>query len=80
MNRRLPPHVAAYPGSVLIHGGIGRVAALVQRLQASDTTPATLEALHSAVVELCCDYGWRDAGSSSVSSRASAALTDLRGS
>jgi hypothetical protein len=25
MNRRLPPHVAAYPGSVLIHGGIGRV-------------------------------------------------------
>jgi transcriptional regulator with XRE-family HTH domain len=37
-------------------------AELVQRLQASDTTPATLEAPHSAVVELCCDYGWRDAG------------------
>ena len=34
MNRRLPPHVAAYPGSVLrnipIHGGIGRVAALAR--------------------------------------------------
>jgi len=21
-----------------------------------------LEVLHAAVVELCCDYGWRDAG------------------
>jgi helix-turn-helix protein len=29
---------------------------LLNRVQASDTTPATLEAVHAAVVELCCAY------------------------
>ena len=41
MNRRLPPHVAAYPGSVLrnipIHGGIGRVAALARDISGDDS-------------------------------------------
>jgi len=29
---------------------------LLNRVQASDTTPATLEAVHAAVMELCCAY------------------------
>jgi transcriptional regulator with XRE-family HTH domain len=38
-----------------------QTAELVQRLQASDATPATLERLHATLVELCCQYSWRDA-------------------
>lgn len=34
---------------------------LLRRLQASDTTPATIEQLHGTVFELCCEYGWRNA-------------------
>lgn len=36
-------------------------AELLQRVAASDASPATVEALHATVFELCCDYGWRDA-------------------
>jgi len=36
-------------------------AELLQRVAASDTTPATLEAINRTVRDLCCDYGWRDA-------------------
>jgi transcriptional regulator with XRE-family HTH domain len=35
---------------------------LLQRVRASDTSLATVEALHLTVFELCCDYRWRDAG------------------
>ncbi|WP_344162664.1 helix-turn-helix transcriptional regulator [Kribbella yunnanensis] len=38
-----------------------QTAELVARLQATDTTAATLEALHSTVEELCCQYNRRDA-------------------
>jgi transcriptional regulator with XRE-family HTH domain len=38
-----------------------QTAELVSRLQASDTTPNTIEALHSTVEELCCQYNRRDA-------------------
>lgn len=38
-----------------------QTAELVGRLQASDVTPATLDALHGTVTELCCEYGYRDA-------------------
>ena len=38
-----------------------QTAEMVQRLQASDTTPGALEGLHSTVVELCCQYAYRDA-------------------
>jgi transcriptional regulator with XRE-family HTH domain len=38
-----------------------QTAELVQRLQASDATPATLERLQATLVELCCQYSWRDA-------------------
>ncbi|SDX92420.1 Helix-turn-helix domain-containing protein [Micromonospora pattaloongensis] len=39
----------------------GETAELLRRIQASDTAPATLEGLQAAVLELCCQYGWRDA-------------------
>ncbi|MFJ2083988.1 helix-turn-helix domain-containing protein [Micromonospora chokoriensis] len=35
---------------------------LLYRLQASDTAPATIETLQATITELCCQYGWRDAG------------------
>jgi hypothetical protein len=38
-----------------------QTAELVSRLQSSDTTPNTIEALHSTVEELCCQYNRRDA-------------------
>jgi transcriptional regulator with XRE-family HTH domain len=38
-----------------------QTAELVQRMQASDTTPQTLEILRSTVEELCCQYNRRDA-------------------
>lgn len=38
-----------------------QTAELVQRMQMSDTTPGTLESLHSTVTELCCQYAYRDA-------------------
>ncbi|MEU0095773.1 hypothetical protein [Kribbella sp. NPDC006257] len=38
-----------------------QTAELVQRLQASDATPVTLERLHATLAELCCQYSWRDA-------------------
>lgn len=38
-----------------------QTAELVSRLQASDTTSNTIEALHSTVEELCCQYNRRDA-------------------
>jgi transcriptional regulator with XRE-family HTH domain len=38
-----------------------QTAELIQRMRASDTTPTTLEALHATVVELCCQYAYRDA-------------------
>lgn len=34
---------------------------LLNRVAAADTSPATLDALHTTTFELCCDYGWRDA-------------------
>jgi transcriptional regulator with XRE-family HTH domain len=36
-------------------------AELLERLTASDVSPRALEALHSAVTELCCQYSYRDA-------------------
>lgn len=36
-------------------------AELLERLTASDTSPGTLQSLHGAVTELCCQYSWRDA-------------------
>ncbi|GAA2818927.1 hypothetical protein GCM10010522_40880 [Kribbella solani] len=38
-----------------------QTAELVSRLQSSDTTPNTIESLHSTVEELCCQYNRRDA-------------------
>ncbi|WP_405070384.1 helix-turn-helix domain-containing protein [Kribbella sp. NBC_01510] len=38
-----------------------QTAELVQRMQASDTTPHTLEILRSTVEDLCCQYSRRDA-------------------
>lgn len=38
-----------------------QTADLLRRLRATDAAPATLDALQAAVVELCCEYGWRDA-------------------
>ncbi|MFI5690931.1 helix-turn-helix domain-containing protein [Kribbella sp. NPDC051586] len=38
-----------------------QTAELVQKMQASDITSATLEQLHSTVEELCCQYNRRDA-------------------
>lgn len=35
---------------------------LLARVQSSDTSPTTLEALQATTFELCCDYRWRDAG------------------
>jgi transcriptional regulator with XRE-family HTH domain len=32
---------------------------LLRRIQASDTSAATIESLHATVSELCCGYGWR---------------------
>ena len=37
-------------------------AELLQRVQASDTSPATLERLHATIYELCCEYPTREAG------------------
>lgn len=34
---------------------------LLDRVRASDTSTGTIEALHSTVFELCCDYRWRAA-------------------
>jgi transcriptional regulator with XRE-family HTH domain len=36
-------------------------AELLQRVQASDTAPATIDSLHAAVFELCCQYATRPA-------------------
>jgi len=36
---------------------------LLRRIQASDTGPGTLDALQATVVQLCCEYPYRDAGS-----------------
>ena len=38
-----------------------QTADLLRRLRVTDAAPATLDALQAAVVELCCEYGWRDA-------------------
>jgi transcriptional regulator with XRE-family HTH domain len=38
-----------------------QTAELVQRMQASDTTSRTLEALQATIDELCCQYSYRDA-------------------
>ncbi|HEY0694101.1 MAG TPA: helix-turn-helix transcriptional regulator [Kribbella sp.] len=38
-----------------------QTAELVARIQASDTAPGTLEALQATIVELCCQYSYRDA-------------------
>jgi transcriptional regulator with XRE-family HTH domain len=38
-----------------------QTAELVQRMQASDTSTQTLDALHSTIEELCCQYNYRDA-------------------
>jgi transcriptional regulator with XRE-family HTH domain len=38
-----------------------QTAELVQRMQATDTTAQTLEALQSTIEELCCQYSYRDA-------------------
>ena len=38
-----------------------QTAELIQRIQASDTTPSTIEALQSTIEELCCQYNYRDA-------------------
>ncbi|WP_242000466.1 helix-turn-helix domain-containing protein [Kribbella rubisoli] len=38
-----------------------QTAELVQKMQVSDTTSATLEQLHATVEELCCQYNRRDA-------------------
>ena len=37
-------------------------AELLDRVRASDVSPATIEALHVTTFELCCEYGWQDAG------------------
>ncbi len=37
-------------------------AELLRRVQASDTAPATIDALHATVRELCCQYATRPAG------------------
>lgn len=34
---------------------------LLRKLQASDTAPGTLDALHATVADLCCQYPYRDA-------------------
>lgn len=39
-----------------------QTAELLHRIQASDTTPSTLDSLHATVAELCCEYAYRDAG------------------
>jgi transcriptional regulator with XRE-family HTH domain len=33
---------------------------LLARLRADDVSPTTIEALHAAVFDLCCQYSWRD--------------------
>ncbi len=38
-----------------------QTADLLHRIQASDTTPGTLDSLHATVSELCCEYPYRDA-------------------
>ncbi|WP_132147360.1 helix-turn-helix domain-containing protein [Kribbella antiqua] len=38
-----------------------QTAELVQRMQASDTSAQTLDALQSTIEELCCQYNYRDA-------------------
>lgn len=36
-------------------------AEVLAKVQASDVSPATVEATHAAVYEMCCTYGWQDA-------------------
>jgi transcriptional regulator with XRE-family HTH domain len=36
-------------------------AELLERVRATDVSPATVEALHVTAFELCCVYGWQDA-------------------
>jgi len=38
-----------------------QTAELLHRMQASDTTPGTLDSLHATIAELCCEYPYRDA-------------------
>ncbi|MET9020704.1 helix-turn-helix domain-containing protein [Actinopolymorpha sp. NPDC004070] len=38
-----------------------QTAELIRRIQASDTTPGTLEGLHATVADLCCQYPYQDA-------------------
>jgi transcriptional regulator with XRE-family HTH domain len=38
-----------------------QTAELVSRMRASDTTPGTLDTLNATVLELCCQYAYRDA-------------------
>lgn len=43
-------------------GDTWETAELLRRVAASDTSASTLDGLHRTAFELCCDYGWRDAG------------------
>lgn len=45
-----------------IPAGTGETIEHVRRLYRTDVGPHTLEQLHLAAEELCCDYAWRDAG------------------
>lgn len=44
-----------------LDGGLWETAELVERVRASDVSPATVNALHETTFELCCVYGWQDA-------------------
>jgi transcriptional regulator with XRE-family HTH domain len=44
------------------HARLWETSELLLRIQASDTSHTTVEALQVTAFELCCDYGWRDAG------------------
>jgi hypothetical protein len=44
------------------HARMWETSKLLLRIQASDTSPTTVDALQVTAFELCCDYGWRDAG------------------
>ncbi|QSB12851.1 helix-turn-helix transcriptional regulator [Natronosporangium hydrolyticum] len=41
--------------------GLWETAELMNRLRASDVSPAVVEGIHATVYAMCCDYGWQDA-------------------
>jgi transcriptional regulator with XRE-family HTH domain len=60
---RLVPGTEAVPGQQSRTAGREpwETADLLARLRASDSSPGTIEAMHAAAFELCCQYSWRDA-------------------